>query len=119
MTDLSIVQGSGEAIERIVISNTGTVLFNSFTISTQGIAPNQFYVSITDAATRSPIAPSPSSGTAPALVVESVSLKPGQSLIVSFAIQGNPEFSIGSTYNIVVSSPAGAQSAAETVAIPA
>src|SRR5271157_2045385 len=67
VSQASIRQGLNQAVERLVVANTGTVTFSSFTISTVGTAGGisnaQFYVTLTNVATSSSITPSLTSGT--------------------------------------------------------
>jgi hypothetical protein len=105
----TIQQGVNAAVERFILSNTGTVPFPSFSILTPGIANAGYYVTLNAALSGSPIQPSPSSGTAPSAITEMVGVGAGESVIVSILITASSEFTPGATYEMVVTTPAGAQ----------
>ncbi len=110
VSDCIIKQGSNVAVERMLISNTGTVAFTSFTILTPAIASNQFYITLTDAASGTPTVASQASGTAPMSITETTPILPGQSVLISITIIGSNEFTLGTKYSIIVStSPAAEQ----------
>ncbi len=113
-----IKQGSNIAVERMVISNTGTVAFTSFTILTPGIASNQFYVTLVNAANGTPITVSTASGTAPTSITETTSILPGQSVLVSVTIIGSNEFTLGTRYSVIVSTSPAAEQELLVFAIP-
>lgn len=124
LSDASIRQGSNQAVERMVIANTGTVAFSSFTISTVGTAagiPNaQFYVTLTNVATSSSITPSPASGTTgDSSITESATISPGQSVLVAVTIVGASEFTIGQSYSVTVSTSPAAQATVSVAAVQA
>jgi len=124
ISQASIRQGVNEAIERIVIANTGTVTLNSFTISTAGTSggiPNaQFYVALTNVATGASITPSPGSGnTGDNSITETAAISPGQSILVSITFVSSSEFTIGQTYTVIIDAPGSALASIQVVAIPA
>ena len=120
ISQASIRQGLNQAVERVVLANTGTAAFNSFTLSTAGIANAQFYVSLTDAASRSSIAPSSASGTTgDNSITENVALSPGQSIVVSITIVSGSEFTVGQSYAVAVSTSGGALSSLRVQAVSA
>ena len=124
VSQASIRQGSNQAVERMVMANTGTFSFSSFTISTVGTTggiPNaQFYVTLTDVATSASITPSPASGTTgDSSVTETVTSSPGQSILASITIVSGSEFTIGQSYTVIVSTSGAAQASIQVVAIPA
>ncbi len=119
VTYVSIKQGLNEAVVKLVVENTGSVPFSSFTVSIQGIPAAQFYVSLVNVGTGLTVSPSPASGTSPASVTESVSVPPGQSLAVTIVIVSGTEFTAGSRYSLIVSTSAAAQQQVFAVAVPA
>jgi hypothetical protein len=119
VSDCIIKQGSNVAIERMVLANTGTITFSSFTILTSGIPSNQFYITLTNAANGAPIAASPPSGTTPASITEAVSIPPGQSVLVSITIVSPNEFTLGTRYSIIVNTSPAAQQQVLVLPVPA
>jgi hypothetical protein len=120
VSQASIRQGLNQAVERMIIANTGTVLFNSFTISTVGIANAQFYVALTDAASGSSITPPlPQGTTGDNSIAEGMTISPGQTIVASITIASSGEFSIGQSYTVVVSISGGALTSVQVQAVPA
>ena len=124
VSDASIRQGSNAAVEKMVIANTGTVSFSSFTVSTSlgsaGIASSQFYITLTNPATGASVTASPASGTTgDSSITETVTISPGQSVLASITIVSASEFTIGARYSILVSASAGTQQQVFAVAVPA
>jgi hypothetical protein len=123
VSDASIRQGLDQAVESMVLANTGTVSFSSFTISTAGttggISDAQFYVTLTNVANGSSMAPSLASGaTGDSSITENATVSPGQSVLATITIVNASEFTIGESYGVIVSS-SGAQSSLQSVALPA
>ncbi len=118
VSECIIKQGSNVAVEKMIISNTGTVAFTSFTILTPTIASNQFYITLTDAASGAPIVASQASGAAPASITETTSILPGQSVLVSLTIIGSNEFTLGTRYSIIVSTSPTAEQQLLVFAVP-
>lgn len=124
VSDASIRQGSNQAVMRVVIANTGTVSFSSFTISTvgtsAGIANAQFYVALINVATSSTVTPSPASGTTgDSAITETATISPGQSVLATITIVGGSEFTIGQSYSVTISTLPAAQATVQVAAVPA
>jgi hypothetical protein len=100
----------------VLVSNTGSSPASSFSVSIPGIGQSQYYVTLADASTGAAVAASPSSGSDPSSVAESVAIAPGQSLRVTVVIASSSEFVVGQRYNMLVSEAGGAQAAAEVPA---
>ena len=107
--DASVTQGAGGAVERVEVSNTGTIPYSSFTVATQGIPSAQYYVTLTNAATGGSMTASPSSGSNPSSVTENVDVDPGQSVVFSMFVLSGTEFTLGSGYSVTVTTQPAAQ----------
>ncbi len=120
LSQASIRQGANQAVERMVVSNTGTVSFTSITISTVGIPNAQFYVALANLATGTAVAPSLASGnTGDSSITESVTLAPGQSILASIIVVSTNEFTVGQSYTIIVGASGAAQASMQVAATPA
>jgi len=124
VSDASVRQGIDQALERMVIANTGTVSFSAFTISTVGtgggIPDAQFYVALTNIANSSSMVPlSVASGTTgDSSITENATIAPGQSFLATITFVDASEFAVGQPYGVTVSS-SGAQASLQCVAFPA
>jgi hypothetical protein len=123
VSNASVRQGIDQALERMVISNTGTVSFSAFTISTVGtgggIPDAQFYVALTNIANSSSVPLSAASGTTgDSSITENATIAPGQSFLATITFVGASEFAVGQPYGVTVSS-SGAQASLQCVAFPA
>ncbi len=118
LSDPSLRQGNSVALERFTLMNTGAVPLTSFTVVTRGIPPAQYFVTLADPSTGTPVTPSTSSGTAPSTFSESVTVPPGGALTVSLSILNGAEFQVGGRYTVLVNSPQGAQAQVEVQVVP-
>ena len=114
--DARIGQSPYAAVIMVLVSNTGNSPASSFSVSIPGIGQSQYYVTLADASTGAAVAASPSSGSDPSSVAESVAIAPGQSLRVTVVIASSSEFAVGQIYSMLVSEAGGAQAAAEVPA---
>ncbi len=120
VSQASIRQGLNQAVERMIIANTGTVSFSSFTITTVGIVNAQFYVTLVNVATSSSVTPSLASGTTgDNSITETVTISPGQSTLATVTVVSASEFTVGARYSILVGASAGTQEQIFAVVVPA
>ena len=120
-------QGSSTATERLLVTNTGTTPFTSFTVVTARISSTPSYCITLQSSSggsmgfASPPLPCGSGTTAnPGSITLSPSntIPPGQSVILTLVIYSSSEFSIGRGYTITVATSGGAQQEIVAAAIP-
>lgn len=110
ISNVSIRQGSGLAIETLQIANTGNVQLSSFTLVTSGISSAAAYSGTLE----NPVTGSLTafSGSSPGSMVIATTLPPGQSLLVTVTIKAGNVFTLGTGYSLyVAASGASAQQA--------
>ncbi len=127
ISDAVLWQGSSTAIERMVVTNTGTTSFASFTVVTARVSSTPSYCITLQSSSGMPVsfASPPSlcgSGTTgnPGSVTLSPSnaIPPGQSVILTLVIYSSNEVSIGTGYTITLATSGGAQQEIVATAIP-
>jgi hypothetical protein len=110
--NIILSQGSGAAVEKLVIANSGTASFSSFTISTTGVSSSLQYCAVLSDATGRPLgfsSPPPACGSGTATNPSYVSINPssaippGQTVILSLVVLSSGEFAVGSSYSVTVS----------------
>ncbi len=120
ISDFAIRQGSGAALERMVISDVGTAQIPGLVVTTSGIGTGAaFCYSASNAATSVAIAATcPKTVAMPAAVSLGLTLLPGESVVLAFTVEGGA-FVLGSTSDVVVTATNGAQAAASATVVPA
>jgi hypothetical protein len=120
VADPSVVQGSGVAVERLTVSNTGSTAFTSFTISTPGLSGSYCY-SLKNALSGGTIlAASPPCALAnPSSVTATTTVSPGGAVTIALTIIGGNVFTPGTSYNVLVSTSNAAQVSLKVVAVQA
>lgn len=120
VSDLTIRQGSGAALERMVVSDTGTTPIPGLVVATSGVAPGaEFCYSASNVATSGAIAATcPGLEAMPSAVTLSIEVAPGESVVVAFAVEGSA-FAVGSTSSVIVTASNGAQAVASATVLPA
>jgi hypothetical protein len=118
VSDATIRQGANQAVERVVLANTGTVAFSSLTLTNLGAPTGATYcLSQLNPSTGSLISSSCPAGLNPSVITLPTSLGPGQAVLVSVTVYGGM-FTIGAAYTLIVSS-GGAQASMQVLAVPA
>jgi hypothetical protein len=120
LADAEIRQGGGGAVESVTVYNAGSVPFSSFTIITTGISTSASYCySLLNRVTQTTISSTcPTVSTNPSTVLFAVAVPPGSSVTALLILSGQV-FSLGSTYQVAVTTSAGAQQSMGIVALPA
>ena len=120
VSDLTIRQGAGAAVERMVVSNTGTVPISKLEVDTSGIAAgSQFCYTVSYTGDMETVSSTcPELSPMPSPVSLSASLPPGQSVVAEFTIQGGA-FATGTTSDVVVIAANGAQASLSALVVPA
>jgi len=117
-TDATIRQGANQAVERVLLTNTGTVTLNSLTLTNVGVSTGATYcLSLLNPLTRTTISSSCPAGSNPSVITVPTSLGPGQAVIVSVTVYGSV-FALGGAYTVIASS-GGAQVSLQLTSTPA
>jgi hypothetical protein len=117
----SIGQGSGAAVERLTVSNTGSVVVTSFTLLNPSIQGSVSYCTSTwDPKARALTSTTcPATRTNPGSIQFSQGLAPGGSTVIEVILIGGGVFTLGQAYTITVSAAPAALDAISVVAVPA
>ncbi|MBI3841061.1 MAG: hypothetical protein HY297_03785 [Thaumarchaeota archaeon] len=120
VTNAMARQGSNFAIERLTVSNVGSIAFTSFTILNVGLSSGLTYCySLWNPATQSSLGAScPSMASNPGTVQFSLAVPSGSSVVVQLTIAGGNAFALGKSYLVVVSCSPAAQASLKVVAVP-
>ena len=119
ISSATIKEGVDVAVERILVANTGSVVLNSFTVTTIGASSSAtFYLSLLLPSTGFAVSSSCGAGTNPMSVPVCLNLSPGQSVVVTITIDAGP-FTVGTPYTVIVSSQQAAQASQRVLAAPA
>jgi hypothetical protein len=117
-SDAMIRQGANQAVERVLVTNTGTVAFSSLTLTNLGAPATATYcLSLLNPSSGAVLSSSCPAGTNPSVITATASLGPGQAVLVSVTVYGTA-FTPGNAYNMVISS-GGSQTALQVTAVPA
>jgi len=120
VTEGSIRQGAYQAIETVLVQNTGSVSFSSFEVSTSGVSSGASYCyAIYDPVTLLTMTSTcPSMSTDPEVVPVTAVVAPGSAVLVEITMVGQA-FAPGSACTIEVTTSAGSQGAIAAVPVPA
>ena len=120
VSDAAIRQGTYLALETLTVYNSGGPAATGFTLTTAAVPSAASYcyslVSPTTMSTLSSTCPSATSN--PGIVVVSWPLPPGGSILVEITITGTA-FTVGSSYQVTVTTTAGSQATVGVQATPA
>lgn len=115
----TIRQGSGIAVERLAVSNTGVGPFLTVTISTPLLPSSAMYCYSVSRSTGPVSSTCPVLSTNPSSVTVAANLPPGDTVTIQLTILGGSVFAVGSTYTVVVTTSNAAQASLQVVALPA
>ena len=120
ISDLTIRQGDEAAVERMVVSNTGTVPVSTLEVDTSGVSSGvQFCYVVSDTESAETLESTcPTLSSMSPTVSLSAPIPQGQSVVVEFTIQGQA-FVTGSTSEVVVVAADGAQASLSALVVPA
>jgi hypothetical protein len=117
-SDATIRQGANQAVERVVLTNTGTVAFSSLTLTNLGAPTGATYcLSVLNPSSGTVLSSRCPAGSNPSVISVSTALGPGQAVLISVTVYGSV-FAVGSTYTLIVSS-GGSQTSLQVMAVPA
>jgi hypothetical protein len=118
VSDATIRQGTGQAVERILLANTGTVTLNSLTLTNLGVSAGATYcLSLLNPSSGAVVSATCPAGSNPSVITVPGSLGPGQAVLVSVTVYGSV-FTVGATYTLIASS-GGAQASLQLMSVPA
>jgi len=120
LVDAKLRQGSGGAVESVTVYNDGSLALSSFTLVTAGIPNSASYCySLLNPTTQMTITSTcPTMSTNPTAITFAAYVPPDSSVTALLILSGQV-FAIGSTYELVVSAPTGAQQSVRIIALPA
>jgi hypothetical protein len=118
VSDATIRQGASQAVERIVLTNTGTVAFSSLTLTNLGAPTGATYcLSLLNPSSGTMLSSSCPAGSNPSVISVITALGPGQAVLVTVTVYGSV-FAVGSTYTLIARS-GGSQASLQVMAVPA
>jgi hypothetical protein len=118
VSDATIRQGANQAVERVVLTNTGTVAFSSLILTNLGAPTGATYcLSLLNPSSGTVLSSSCPAGSNPSVISVPTALGPGQAVLVSVTVYGSV-FAVGSTYTLIASS-GGSQASQQVTAVPA